>query len=159
MASTTEKLFAFAGVSDLNGQYKVRFANDASRIKVLKANGHEDIRLAQLDAPVTKIEAINEIKDMPGFADADAQAAFADFFASQEPKAPKVKKAAKVEELKAALEELKQDSEEQAQEEQATAEVEVIKLDQEEQATAEVEVIKLDQEAIAQAAELEQQTA
>ena len=148
MASTTDKLFAFAGVSDLNGQYKVRFANDAGRIKVLKANGHQDIRLAQLDAPVTKLEAINEIKDMPEFADANAQAAFADFFASQEPKIPKVKKAAKVEELKVAISELAE--EEQVQEEQV----------QEEQVQEEpIEVLQLNEQAIAAAEELEAQTA
>lgn len=149
MASTTNKLFAFAGVSDLNGQYKVRFANDAGRIKVLKANGHQDIRLAELDAPVTKLEAINEIKDMPDFADASAQAAFADFFASQEPKTLKVKKA-KVEELKAAISELAEEAD------TAAAAVEV---EQQAPAAQPAEELQLDEEAIAAAAELEMQTA
>ena len=144
MATTTNKLFTFAGVSLLNGQYKVRFANDASRIKVLKANGHLDIRLAELDGPVTKLEAINEIKDMPGFDDANAQAAFADFFASQEPKQPK--RAPKVEQLKAALAELQQE----------TAEEQVV---EQEQDTVQVDVVQLKEQAIAQAAEMEEQTA
>ena len=150
MASTTDKLFAFAGVSDLNGQYKVRFANDAGRIKVLKANGHQDIRLAELDAPVTKLEAINEIKDMPDFADANAQAAFADFLASQEPKVPKAKKTAKVEELKAAISELA---------EEANTETATVEVEQHDAAEQPEEVMQLDEAAIAQAAELEMQTA
>lgn len=150
MASTTNKLFAFAGVSDLNGQYKVRFANDVGRIKVLKANGHQDIRLAELDAPVTKLEAINEIKDMPDFADANAQAAFADFFASQEPKVPKAKKTAKVEELKAAISEMA---------EEASTESAAVEVEQQAVAEQPEEVMQLDEAAIAAAAELEMQTA
>ena len=45
----TDKLFTVAGISKLNGEYKVRFANDMMRIKVLAKSGHEDIRLADLE--------------------------------------------------------------------------------------------------------------
>ena len=40
----TDKTFTVAGVSKLNGDYKVRFANDIMRIKNLAKSGHEDIR-------------------------------------------------------------------------------------------------------------------
>ena len=53
----TDKLFNVAGISKLNGEYKVRFANDIMRIKVLAKHGHEDIRLADLEKSVTKLEA------------------------------------------------------------------------------------------------------
>lgn len=52
----TEKTFSFAGVSNLNGQIKVRFANDILRIKVLRKTGHTDIDLAELPREMTKAE-------------------------------------------------------------------------------------------------------
>lgn len=70
----TDKVFAVAGISKHKGEYKVRFANDfASRIKALMKNGHEDIRLAQLDEPKTKIEAVRELLTSEGFEDTVAQ--------------------------------------------------------------------------------------
>jgi len=75
-----DKTFTFAGVSDLNGVYKIRFANSADRVKVLQRNGHADIRLMDLGAAMTKYEAAMAIKDLEEFADIDAQQAFDDFF-------------------------------------------------------------------------------
>lgn len=70
----TDKTFSVAGISKHKGEYKVRFANDfASRIKALIKNGHEDIRLAQLDYPKTKTEAVQELLTSEGFEDAVAQ--------------------------------------------------------------------------------------
>ena len=37
------KSFTHAGVSRLKGEFKVRFCNDALRVKVLAKNGHTDI--------------------------------------------------------------------------------------------------------------------
>jgi hypothetical protein len=37
----TEKKFAVAGVSTQNGKTKIRFANDAMRVKILSKNGHQ----------------------------------------------------------------------------------------------------------------------
>ncbi len=54
----TDKLFNVCGVSKLDGEYKVRFATDIMRIKVLAKHGHEDIRLAELDKAVSKYEAV-----------------------------------------------------------------------------------------------------
>lgn len=50
--------FSHAGVSKLNGEFKVRFANDALRVKVLAKNGHKDIDIIELKHPMTKEEAV-----------------------------------------------------------------------------------------------------
>ena len=52
----TEKKFAVAGVSTLNGKTKVRFANDAMRVKILAKNGHTDVELIELPREMTKGE-------------------------------------------------------------------------------------------------------
>jgi hypothetical protein len=52
------KSFTHAGVSRLNGKMKVRFANDALRIKVLAKNGHKDIDMLELKHPMNKDEAV-----------------------------------------------------------------------------------------------------
>jgi hypothetical protein len=87
----TSKLFNVVGVSKLNGEYKVRFATDIMRIKVLAKHGHEDIRLAELDNAVTKYEAVKQIQSMDDFADASAQSAIAEYLEEKAPKAPKAK--------------------------------------------------------------------
>ena len=91
----TDKLFNVVGVSKLNGEYKVRFATDIMRIKVLAKHGHEDIRLAELDAAVTKYEAVKQIQTMEDFADAHAQSAIAEYLDEKAPKAPNAKAAPK----------------------------------------------------------------
>ena len=50
--------FSHAGVSKLDGEFKVRFANDALRVKVLAKNGHTDIDIIELKHPMTKEEAV-----------------------------------------------------------------------------------------------------
>ena len=52
----TDKKFAVAGVSTLNGKTKVRFANDVMRIKILAKNGHTDVELIDLPREMTKAE-------------------------------------------------------------------------------------------------------
>jgi len=88
----TDKLFNVVGVSKLNGEYKVRFATDIMRIKVLAKHGHEDIRLAELDTAVSKYEAVKQIQSMDDFADAAAQSAIAEYLEDKAPKAPKTAK-------------------------------------------------------------------
>jgi len=51
-------VFTHAGVSRLNGEFKVRFANDALRVKVLAKNGHKDIDIVELKEPMNKEDAI-----------------------------------------------------------------------------------------------------
>jgi anti-sigma factor RsiW len=86
----TDKLFNVIGVSKLNGEYKVRFATDIMRIKVLAKHGHDDIRLAELDTAVTKYEGVKQIQSMEDFADAAAQSAIADYLDEKAPKTAKV---------------------------------------------------------------------
>lgn len=50
--------FTHAGVSRLNGEFKVRFANDGLRVKVLAKNGHKDIDIIELKHAMTKEEAV-----------------------------------------------------------------------------------------------------
>ena len=86
----TDKTFSVAGISKHKGEYKVRFANDfASRIKALMKNGHEDIRLAQLDEPKTKIEAVKELLNSEGFDDTIAQDTLRWYLSENEPKPTK----------------------------------------------------------------------
>ena len=85
----TDKLFNVFGVSKLNGEYKVRFATDIMRIKVLAKHGHEDIRLAEVATPVTKLEGIKQIALLPDFQDAASQSAIAEYLDQHAPKAKK----------------------------------------------------------------------
>lgn len=86
----TDKLFKVFGVSKLDGEYKVRFANDIMRIKVLAKHGHEDIRLAEVDEPMSKYAGIQAIQSMDDFQDAAAQSAIAEYLEDKAPKATKV---------------------------------------------------------------------
>jgi len=84
-------LFKVAGISKLNGEYKVRFANDIMRIKVLAKSGHEDIRLAELDTAMSKLEAALAIQGMDDFSDVMAQATIGEYLDENTPKTPAVK--------------------------------------------------------------------
>lgn len=88
--TTVEKTFTFGGISNLNGVYKVRFANKADRVKVLQHNGHTDIRLFALDCAMTKYDAVMAIKDYTELEDIDAQQAFDDFFSKYTVVTPRV---------------------------------------------------------------------
>jgi serine/threonine protein phosphatase PrpC len=82
----TDKLFSVAGISKLNGNYKVRFANDQMRVKVLAKSGHEDIRLADLEKSVSKLEAAQMLLTIDEFSDAVAQATITEYIAENTPK-------------------------------------------------------------------------
>ena len=56
-------MFKVIGVSTLNGVTKVRFANDmVSRVKILNKDGHKDINLIELTAPLSKADAVKHLK-------------------------------------------------------------------------------------------------
>jgi len=97
----TDKTFNIVGVSKLNGEYKVRFATDIMRIKVLAKHGHEDIRLAELATAVTKYEAVKQLQSLDEFQDVAAQDAIAEYLDEKAPKTPKVKAAPKAKAVKA----------------------------------------------------------
>lgn len=90
----TDKTYTFAGVSKHNGEYKVRFANDIMRVKVLARHGHEDIRIFQLDEPMLKVDAIRAIQDLDEVQDAPAQMAIAEYLAENAPRSTVVTKKA-----------------------------------------------------------------
>jgi len=87
----TEKLFTVVGTSTLDGEMKVRFANDVMRVKVLAKHGHENITLIELDEATDKLSAAKIIQAAPEFQGADEQMAIADYIERNTPKTPKVK--------------------------------------------------------------------
>jgi len=91
----TDKLFSVAGISKLNGEYKVRFANDIMRIKVLAKSGHEDIRLDELDGSFTKLEAAVMLLGLESYQDAVAQSTITEYIEDNTPKAKVSKPVAK----------------------------------------------------------------
>jgi hypothetical protein len=58
----SDKSFKIAGVSKLAGSYKVRFANDMTRVKVLAKTGHTEIELMDLPRAMTKPELVTFLK-------------------------------------------------------------------------------------------------
>ena len=97
----TDKMFTVFGVSKQNGEYKVRFATDLMRVKVLAKHGHEDIRLVEVSTAVTKYEGIKQIQGMSEFADASAQSAILEYLEDKAPKAAKAKTGPAVSKVKA----------------------------------------------------------
>ena len=86
----TDKTFTVAGVSTLNGDCKIRFANDVMRVKNLSKSGHEDIRLVEMPEALLKTDAAKFIMALPEFEDALAQDAIAEYLDKHD-KQPKVK--------------------------------------------------------------------
>lgn len=60
----TDKKFAVAGVSTLACKTKIRFANDAIRIKILEKNGHKDVQLINLPEAMTKADIAQHLKSI-----------------------------------------------------------------------------------------------
>jgi hypothetical protein len=97
------KSFTHAGVSRLNGTFKVRFANDALRVKVLAKGGHTDIDLIELKHAMTKEDALAylisiDFATRDGVTNAEVQAALEaeiDKRAEKPAKEPKAEKAPK----------------------------------------------------------------
>jgi hypothetical protein len=76
------KSFTHAGVSKLDGEFKVRFANDALRTKVLIKNGHTDIDIIELKHAMSKEDAVAYLMEIDfattnGVTNADVLAALA----------------------------------------------------------------------------------
>lgn len=86
----TDKRYTVAGVSTLNGDTKIRFANDVMRIKVLAKNGHENIQLVELPEAMLKTEIAKFLATLPEFQDADSQSAVAEYL-NKHDKQPKAK--------------------------------------------------------------------
>lgn len=87
--------YTHAGTSRLNGTVKVRFANDAARVKVLAKNGHTDIDLIELKQPMTKEEIVSYLREIDfarGNAEIQAAIDAADEKRNPKEKEPKAKK-------------------------------------------------------------------
>ena len=96
------KSFSHAGVSKQDGEFKVRFANDALRTKVLVKNGHTDIDIIELKNPMTKEDAVAYLIEIDfatrdGVTNTAVQNALTNELdkRSEKPKAEKVAKAPK----------------------------------------------------------------
>ncbi len=83
----TDKKFAVAGVSTLEGKTKLRFANDTMRIKILAKNGHKDVELVELPSEMTKAEAVQHLKTV-GFGKGNAAVEAAIAYAEKKNPAP-----------------------------------------------------------------------
>jgi hypothetical protein len=68
-------MFKVAGVSILNGEAKVRFANDMTRVKVLSKNGHTDVELRDLPEAMDKPAVVTYLKTTELYTDARFTAA------------------------------------------------------------------------------------
>lgn len=55
-------MFKVTGVSRNGGEFKVRFANDMSRVKVLMKTGNDEIELRELPNAVSKGECVTFLK-------------------------------------------------------------------------------------------------
>ena len=106
--------FSHAGVSKLNGEFKVRFANDALRTKVLIKNGHTDIDIIELKHPMSKEDAVAYLMEIDfatrdGVTNAEVQAALAAELDKRSPteKAPKAAKAPKAKAEKPTMDKIK----------------------------------------------------
>ena len=75
----TNKTFTVAGTSKLNGEFKVRFANDMLRTKVLDKHGHAEVVLAELPKAMSKLDAIKHIATMDEFQNVGSKTAIADY--------------------------------------------------------------------------------
>lgn len=70
----TNKTFNVGGVSKTKGQYKVRFANDMTRVKIL-AKTDTDIQMIDLPKAMTKGELVVHLKTTDLYANGEYAAA------------------------------------------------------------------------------------
>jgi len=64
-------MFKVAGVSRLNGEVKVRFANDMTRVKVLTKKGHTEVELMELPQAMDKGAVVKFLKTTELYLNAD----------------------------------------------------------------------------------------
>lgn len=68
-------MFKVAGVSVREGQMRVRWANDMTRVKVLHKTGNTDINMIELPEPMEKGPAVAYLKTTDMYKDARAREA------------------------------------------------------------------------------------
>jgi hypothetical protein len=105
--------FTHAGTSRLNGSVKVRFANDALRVKVLEKNGHTEVDLIELPQPMLKKDAVAYLKEIEfwkannGIVNSAVQNAIEDAQDGRAAKAAKTARSKKTETVKPIMEGIK----------------------------------------------------
>lgn len=89
----TDKIYTVAGVSKHKGEFKVRFANDTMRVKVLEKHDHTEVVLTELPKAMLKLDAVKYIATLDEFNTVGAKAAIMDYLDRKDtaPKAPAVK--------------------------------------------------------------------
>jgi len=99
-----DKLFKVGGISKTKGQYKVRFANDMTRVKIL-AKTDSDINLVELPNEMSKPELVTFLKSSDLYANTEYRAAIdaadAKYNGTVSAKATKVKAKPSLEAIKA----------------------------------------------------------
>ena len=55
-------MFKVTGVSRCKGVFKVRFAGDMTRVKILNKTGHDEIELIEMPTPADKAGCVNFLK-------------------------------------------------------------------------------------------------
>lgn len=55
-------MFKVTGISGRKGEYKVRFANDMSRVKILVKNGFDEVELIEMPTTQDKSGCVNFLK-------------------------------------------------------------------------------------------------
>lgn len=68
-------MFKVTGVSRCKGTFKVRFANDMSRVKVLVKTGHDEIELVEMPEAADKAGCVNFLKTSALYERAEYRAA------------------------------------------------------------------------------------
>jgi hypothetical protein len=88
----TNKKFSVVGTSTLNGNTKIRFANDSMRVKILAKNGHTDINLVNLPYEMAKWEIAKHLQEID-FAKGNQAVTDAIAYIAKKNPAPKVQDA------------------------------------------------------------------
>lgn len=92
-------MFKVAGVSRCNGVFKVRFANDMDRVKILVKTGHDEIELMELPEAMDKPAVVTFLKGTALMERAEYRTAIetadAKYNGAKAPKVAKAPKAAK----------------------------------------------------------------
>lgn len=60
------KTYRFVGVSNLNGRWAVRYANEKNRARVLIKNGHTDVKLWDLKESLRAEDLVDELLNKLG---------------------------------------------------------------------------------------------
>jgi hypothetical protein len=58
------KQYTVVGVSEFNGECKVRYANSTSRARVLERNGHTNVVLYELELASHKMDCVDAMLDV-----------------------------------------------------------------------------------------------